>query len=258
MKNINFKQLVPYFAAIFIFLIIVMGYFSPLLEGKKLRQGDITNWKGMSKEITDFRAKTGEEALWTNSMFGGMPAYQISVEYNANQVRFFDKIFTLGLPHPAGMVFLYFIGFFILLLVLKIDPWLAIAGSLAFAFSSYFLVILEAGHNSKAHAIGYMAPVIAGIILTYNGRLLAGSLLTALFLSLEIRANHLQITYYLLILVVVLGMFQLAEAIKNKKHLLFLKATGLLIIAAALAVATNITNLWATDRKSTRLNSSHT
>ncbi|MBK9358348.1 MAG: YfhO family protein [Bacteroidales bacterium] len=246
MKNINFKQLVPYFAAIFIFLIIVMGYFSPLLEGKKLRQGDITNWKGMSKEITDFRAKTGEEALWTNSMFGGMPAYQISVEYNANQVRFFDKIFTLGLPHPAGMVFLYFIGFFILLLVLKIDPWLAIAGSLAFAFSSYFLVILEAGHNSKAHAIGYMAPVIAGIILTYNGRLLAGSLLTALFLSLEIRANHLQITYYLLILVVVLGMFQLAEAIKNKKHLLFLKATGLLIIAAALAVATNITNLWAT------------
>ncbi|KAF0194849.1 MAG: hypothetical protein FD166_3370 [Bacteroidetes bacterium] len=246
MKNINFRQLAPYFAAILIFLIIVMGYFSPLLEGKKLRQGDISNWKGMSKEITDFRAKTGEEALWTNSMFGGMPAYQISVEYNANQVRFFDKVFTLGLPHPAGMVFLYFIGFFILLLVLRVDPWIAIAGSLAFAFSSYFLVILEAGHNSKAHAIGYMAPVVAGIILTYRGRLIAGSLLTALFLALQLRANHLQITYYLLILIVILGIFKLAEAIKNNTFPLFIKATGVLIIAAVLAIATNITNLWAT------------
>ncbi|MFH1121128.1 MAG: YfhO family protein [Bacteroidota bacterium] len=246
MKNINFRQFIPHFAVLAISLVIILGYFSPLLEGKKLRQGDITNWKGMSKEITDYRAKTGEEALWTNSMFGGMPAYQISVEYNANLIRFVDDIFKLGLPHPAGLVFLYFLGFFILLMVLKVDPWLSLAGSLAFAFSSFFLIILEAGHNSQAHAIGYIAPVIAGIILTYRGRLLAGSLLTALFLSLELRANHLQITYYLLIIVVLLGIMQLAEAVKNNTFPLFFKATGVLMIAAMLAIATNITNIWAT------------
>ncbi|HPG34182.1 MAG TPA: hypothetical protein PLM34_10015, partial [Lentimicrobium sp.] len=198
MKDFSFKQFIPHLTAIAVFLIIIFSYFSPLLEGKKLRQSDITQWKGMSKEIVDYRAKTGQEPLWTNSMFGGMPAYQISVEYSGNLMRYIDKVMTLGLPHPAGLVFLYFIGFFILLMVLKVDPWLAIAGSLAFAFSSYFFIILEAGHNSKAHAIGYMAPVLAGIILTYRGRLMAGSLLTALFLSLELRANHMQITYYLL------------------------------------------------------------
>ncbi len=246
MKNISFRQFVPHLTAIAIFLIIIFGYFSPLLEGKKLKQGDITNWKGMSKEITDYRAKTGKEALWTNSMFGGMPAYQISVEYNSNLIRFIDKIMTLGLPHPAGLVFLYFIGFFILLMVLKVDPWLAIAGSIAFAFSSYFFIILEAGHNSKAHAIGYMAPVLAGILLAYRGRLLAGGLLTALFLALELRANHLQITYYLLMMVVLLGLFLLIEAIQEKTLNRFLKATGLLVVAALFAVATNITNIWAT------------
>lgn len=246
MKDISFKKIIPYLTAVAIFLIIIFSYFSPLLEGKKLKQSDITQWKGMSKEVTDYRTRTGEEALWTNSMFGGMPAYQISVKYKANLVRFVDKIMTLGLPHPAGLVFLYFLGFFILLLVLKVDPWLAIAGSIAFAFSSYFLIILEAGHNSKAHAIGYMAPVLAGIILTYRGRLLAGSLLTALFLSLELLANHMQITYYLLMVVVLLGITKLTEAIVHKKLPDFLKATGMLAIAALLAVTTNITNIWAT------------
>jgi len=246
MKNINFRQFIPHIAAIAIFLIITMAYFSPVLEGKRLQQSDNMHWKGMSKEITDYRAATGKEALWTNSMFGGMPAYQISVEYKGNLLRFVDSVLKLGLPHPAGLVFLYFIGFFILLLVLKVDPWLAIAGSIGFAFSSYFFIILDAGHNSKAHAIGYIAPVIAGIIMAYRGKLLSGSLYTALFLSLELRANHLQITYYLLILVVLLGIFYLADAIRNKTIPVFLKATGLLAIAAILAVATNISNLWAT------------
>ncbi len=246
MKNISFRQFIPHITAIAVFLIITMGYFNPLLEGKKLKQGDITNWKGMSKEITDYRAETGKEALWTNSMFGGMPAYQISVQYKANLIRFFDKLFMLGLPHPAGLVFLYFIGFFILLMVLKVDPWLAIAGSIAFGFSSFFFIILEAGHNSQAHAIGYMAPVIAGIILTFRGRLLAGSLLTALFLSLELRANHLQITYYLMMMIILFGIVQLFESIKTRTLPYFLKATGALLIAAMFSVATNITNIWAT------------
>lgn len=246
MNRIDYKKLLPHLVAVAIMVIITFAYFHPLLDGKKLLQSDITHWKGMSKEITDFRAQTGDEPLWTNSMFGGMPAYQISVKHDSNLLRFFDNLFTLGLPHPAGLVFLYFIGFYILLVSLRVNPWLAIAGGLAFAFSSYFLIILEAGHNSKAHAIGYMAPVLAGIIMAYRGRMLLGSLLTALFLSLEIRANHFQITYYLLIIILLFGIFKLIEAIREKQLANFAKATGFLVIAAFLSIATNITNIWST------------
>ena len=195
MKNIDFKKALPFLAGILIFLIITLFYFSPLLEGKKLYQSDIVNHQGASKELVDYRNQTGEEALWTNSMFGGMPAYQISVKYTANVIRYFDQVFMLGLPGPANLVFLYFLGFFILLLVMRVDPWLSIAGAAAFAFSSFFFLILDAGHNSQAHAIGYMAPVMAGIILTFRKNYIWGGILTAFFLSLELLANHPQITY---------------------------------------------------------------
>ena len=122
MKNLNFKNAWPYLAAVVLFLLITMVYLSPLIEGKKLLQSDIVHAMGASKEIADFRAKTGQEALWTNSMFGGMPAYQVSVKYKGNLLGFVDDVLTLGLPHPANMVFLYFIGFFILLLVLGLNP----------------------------------------------------------------------------------------------------------------------------------------
>jgi len=246
MKNISFKQVLPYFIAIVVFVVITLAYFSPLLEGKKLKQSDITQWKGMSKEIADFRESTGEEALWTNSMFGGMPAYQISVEYKGNALRHLDRLMQLYLPQPAGMVFLYMIGFFILLLVLKVDKWLAIAGAIAFAFSSYLFIIFEAGHNSKAHAIGYMAPVLAGIILTYRGRYLAGGIMAAIFLSLELLTNHLQITYYLMMTAGVYVIAELVSSIKEKQFSRFGKATGVLVLASILAVATNITSIWAT------------
>lgn len=246
MKKIDFAKLTPHLVAIVIMVIITFAYFHPLLEGKKLFQSDITHWKGMSKEILDYRASTGKEALWTNSMFGGMPAYQISVKHHSNFIAFFDKVFTLNLPHPAGLVFLYFIGFYILLVSLRVNPWLAIGGALAYAFSSYFLIIIEAGHNSKAHAIGYMAPVIAGILMTFRGKIYLGSLLTALFLSLELKANHLQITYYLMLIVLLLGICVFIDSLKNKKIKEFIKASGFLIVAAILALATNITNLWST------------
>ncbi len=184
------KKAGPYLVAIIIFLVITFSYFSPLLEGKKLQQHDIAMYKGMSKEIVDFREATGEEPLWTNSMFGGMPAWQISVIYSGNLMRYADDLFTLWLPRPADYVFLYFLGFFILMLVLRINPWVSIVGAIAFALSSYFFIILGAGHTSKAHAIGYMAPVLAGIILTYRGKYITGALLTALALALEVRAGH--------------------------------------------------------------------
>ena len=246
MKNISFKQVLPYLSAVVIFVVISLAYFSPLLEGKKLKQSDITQFKGMSKEISDFRDATGEEALWTNSMFGGMPAYQISVQYKGNVLRYLDQLMQLYLPQPAGMVFLYMIGFFILLLVLKVDKWLAIAGAIAFAFSSYLFIIFEAGHNSKAHAIGYMAPVLAGIILTYRGRYLAGGIMAAIALSLELLTNHLQITYYLMMIAGVFVITELVSSIREKQLPGFAKATGVLIIASIFAVASNITNIWAT------------
>ncbi len=204
MNKSSLNKLVPHIVAIVIMVILTFAYFHPLLEGKKLFQSDTAHWQGMSKEIQDYRKATGEEALWTNSMFGGMPAYQISVRYTSNLLGYLDNIFKLGLPHPAGYLFLYFLGFYILLISMRVNPWVALGGAIAYAFSSYFLIILEAGHNSKAHAIGYMAPVIAGILLTYRGKLFLGSILTAIFLSLEIKANHLQITYYLMIVVVFL------------------------------------------------------
>jgi hypothetical protein len=246
MNKINFTKLAPFLAAIVIFVMIVMVYFSPLLEGQKIKQHDIAQWKGMSKEIVDFRTKTGEEPLWTNSMFGGMPAYQISVQYKANLVKYIDQLFKLGLPHPAGLTFLYFFGFFILLLVLGIDPWLCMAGAIAFAFSSYFFIILEAGHNSKAHAIAYMAPVLAGFILTYRGKYLAGGLLTALFLSLELLANHLQITYYLGLILVAFGISEFIFHVKEKNLKSFFMATAIVLAAGFIALGTNITNLVST------------
>lgn len=240
------KNAIAYITAIVAFLIITLVYFSPVLEGKKLKQHDIAMFKGMSKEIADHREATGEEALWTNSMFGGMPAWQISVQYSGNLTSYIDKIVTLWLPYPANYVFLYFLGFFVLLLVLKIDPWVSLVGAIAFALSSYFFIILGAGHTSKAHAIGYMAPVLAGIILAFRGKYWQGALLTAVALALEIKSGHLQITYYLLIIVIVYGIFKLIEAITQKQLAHFLKATGILLIAAILAVSTYTTNLWAT------------
>ncbi len=245
-KNIQLKSIAPYLVAVFVFVAITMAYFSPMLEGKKLKQHDIAMYKGMSKEITDFREATGEEPLWTNSMFGGMPAWQISVRYSGNLMGYVDTLLTLGLPSPAKYVFLYFLGFFILLLVLKVDPWLSIAGAIAFALSSYFFIILGAGHTSKAHAIGYMAPVLAGIILAFRGKYWKGALLTAVALALEIKAGHLQITYYLLLMVVIYGIFKLVDAIVNKTLPSFFKAFGFLLVAAMLAIFTHSTNLWAT------------
>ena len=246
MKNISFKQILPHVISVTMFLIITMAYFQPLMKGKELRQGDIMNYKGMSKEIFDFRDQYHSEPLWTNSMFGGMPAYQITVMYYGNLVRFFDKVFTLWLPHPAGLVFLYLFGFYILLMTLKVDPWLGVLGAIAFAFSSYFFIIIDAGHNTKAHAIGYMAPVLAGVLMTFRGRYLLGGALTAFFMSLELYANHPQIAYYLMLLVMVYGIVETVKALREKKLPHIAKTAGILLVAILIAVGSNLNVLLCT------------
>ena len=246
MKNIDLKKYTPVIVAVILFIVLSFLYFSPMLEGKKLKQGDIAHFKGVSKEIIDWRDNTGEEALWTNVLFCGMPAWQISVQYPANLMKYVDKIFTLGIPRPASFLFLFFIGFFILLLTLGLDPWLATVGSIVYAFSSYFLIVVGAGHNSQAHAIGYMAPVFAGVIMTYNGKWWSGGVLTALFLALMLKANHIQITYYLFILILIYLIFIFFKSLKDGKIPYFIKASIILMAATMLAAGTSTTNLWAT------------
>ena len=245
-KNTILKKSIPYIVAFLVFLSLSMFYLSPLFSGKVLEQNDIRVHKATSNELADFRKTTGEEALWTNSMFGGMPGYQISVVYNGNLFKTFDRVFRLNLPRPADYVFLYFLGFFILLLVLGVNPWLSIVGAIAYALSSYFLIILGAGHNSKAHAIAYMAPVLAGILLTFKGRYLLGAAITGFFLALEIRAGHPQITYYLLLVVLVYGIVELVYTIREKKWAHFAKSVSLLAFVAILAVGTHFAMLWTT------------
>ncbi|NTV84251.1 MAG: hypothetical protein HGA23_08130, partial [Bacteroidales bacterium] len=185
-KGSEVKKLLPYAVAFLIFTLIILIYFMPFFQGKRLSASDTIHFLGMSKEIVDYREKTGEEALWTNNMFSGMPAYQISTEFRKNLMLYINDLLHFGFHAPVGIVIMYFLGFFFLLIVLGVNPWLSISGAIAFAFSSYFFIILEAGHNSKAFAIGYMAPVIAGVILTYRGKYLWGGLITAIFLALEL------------------------------------------------------------------------
>ena len=245
MKNIDFRKILPYVTALLIFIALTLVYFNPLLEGKRLKQGDITNWKGMSNEISDYREKLDREILWTNSMFGGMPSYHIYVAYSGNKTSFFDKyIAKFRLSSPANFVMIYFVGFFILLLLLGVNPWLSIAGAIAFAFSSYFFIILEAGHNTKAHAIGYIAPVLGSVILLFRKKYLLGGLLTVFFLSLQIRTNHQQITFYLLLMLVILGIVEFIYSINKHELKNFFTAAGVIFIAGLFALITNVETLW--------------
>lgn len=245
--NFNYKNYIPHALAVLVFVIVTLVYFKPLLSGKELMQGDISRHKGMSKEIADYREQTGSEPLWTNSMFGGMPAYQISTLYPGNWLSKLDPAFKLFLPHPSGYLFLYCLGFFILLLCLGIDPWLAMAGSLAYGFSSYFLIIIEAGHNSKANALGYLPALIGGIILLFKGRYWLGLSVTALFTGMELNANHVQISYYGYILIgfIVLGYF--VSALKQQQLPAFFKALALMVIASLVGVLPNAGNLMTTN-----------
>jgi hypothetical protein len=247
MKDFNFKAIMPHLLVVLVFMLLTIIYFNPLLSGKAINQGDVERFKGMSKEIVDYRAQYGKEPLWTNGMFSGMPAYQISVLYPNNWVRPLIKLTSMGIPHPACIIFLCMLGFYFLLLTFKVDRVLAAAGAIAFGFSSYFLECIEAGHNPKGYAIAYMAPVIMGIMMAYRGRMWLGSAIAGIALSLELASNHLQITYYLAMLTGLIILGELISALMNKQMSNFIKSSCLLLVAALLAVLPNITNLLVTE-----------
>ncbi len=240
------KAILPHLLVFVGFIIISLAYFSPVLQGKEIFQNDIAQYIGMSKQQKDFKAETGEETYWTDAAFGGMPTYQLGAHYPNNFIKDLDLALRF-LPRPADYLFLYFLGFYILLLVLKVDYKLAFVGAMAFGFSTYFIIILGVGHNAKAHAIAYMPMVLAGILLCFRSKYISGFLLLSLAMALEIGANHFQMTYYLLLLVVILGIAYLVDAFRKKQLPHYFKALGVMVLAVVLAVGANATNLMATQ-----------
>ncbi|HET6992103.1 MAG TPA: DUF805 domain-containing protein, partial [Bacteroidia bacterium] len=243
----DIKRFIPHASAILIFVVITCIFFSPLFHDKQIVQGDVTHFQGMSKEITDYREKTGKEPLWTNSMFGGMPAYQISVQYPNNLVQYLQNFLYKVLPSPIILILICMIGFYFLLITMKVDPWLSIAGGIAFGLSSFFVIVIQAGHNTEVLAIGYMAPVLMGILITMRGRLFLGGSLTALALALELNSNHLQITYYLMMAVIIIAIGEAIRLFISGKKDYLVKAAGILGVAAVLAVLPNMSNLLLTN-----------
>lgn len=236
-----------HFVALAAFLVLTLAFFHPLLEGKVIRQYDVLTYKGASQEIAEFREKNDSEPLWTGSMFSGMPAYQISTYYPGNLISYvhFDLLAKIFF-HPASIIFLCMAGFYLLLLSFGLSHPLSAIGAFAFAFSSYFIVIIEAGHNTKGYAIAYMAPILAGIITAYRGKVLLGAALASFALALQIIANHLQITYYTVFIVAGIGISYLVLAYREKLLPRFFKTSGVLVLAALLAVVANITPLMVT------------
>ncbi len=227
------------------FIVAALAYFYPVLQGKAIYQSDIAQYKGMAKERNDYKETTGIESYWTNSAFGGMPTYQLGANYPHDYVKKLDRLIRF-LPRPADYLFLYFVGFYILMLCMKVEYRLAVLGALAFGFSTYLIIILGVGHNAKAHALGYLPMLLGGIILVFRKKYVLGFLLTAIAMALEISANHYQMTYYFMLLVLILGMVYLVHAIKKQQLRHFFSSVGILLAAVLLGIATNATGLLAT------------
>ncbi len=247
MKKISFTaDVLPHIVAVAVFLLVTIFFFRPLFfENKTLDQHDIQQFLGSSKAIEEFRDQQGEEPLWTNSMFSGMPAYLISVHWGNQAITYVKMVMGLFLPHPVANIFLAFISYYILLLAFRVRPFLAIAGAIAFGLSSYMIIGLAAGHNGRIGAIAFMPLVIAGIHLVFSGKRILGFGVTAAAMALHLRENHVQMTYYLLLIVLVYGLIRLLEAIKLKTLPEFLKTVGVLVVAVVIAAGTFFGQFWA-------------
>ncbi len=241
----GYQRFLPHLVVFILFVIASLAYFNPVLQGKKIFQSDIVQYTGMAKQQNDFRKATGEETYWTDAAFGGMPTYQLGAKYPNNYIKQLDLAIRF-LPRPADYLFLYFIGMYILFLVLKVDYKLAFLGALAFGFSTYLIIILGVGHNAKAHAIAYMPLVLSGIFLTFRGKYLFGFLVLTVAMALELVANHFQMTYYLLLLVVIIGVVYFIDALRKRLLPHYFKALGVMAIAVVIAVGLNATNILAT------------
>jgi hypothetical protein len=242
-----FKRNWIHFAAIGIFLLIGLIYFNKQLQGYGLKQHDVEQFIGAVHETAVYREHhNGEEPLWTNSMFGGMPTTQISMIYEGNWFAKITTGFLKTFPPPMGIVLLYMICFYIGMSMMKVNRWAAIIGAVAFAFMTYDIVILQAGHNTKGIAIAYMVPVIGAFYMAYRRNWIWGAIFSAVFMAFEMSANHLQITYYMGFLLLGLGLVEIYRAIREKTYVRFLKTSIGIGVAYALAMAVNYGNIGLT------------
>lgn len=244
----TWKKFLPDVVVIAVFAIISFAYFFvPITQGKILYQHDASAGVGAAQEMTEYQNRTGETTRWTNSIFGGMPTYQMSPSYQStdglSQVM---NAYHLWLPDNMWFLFAYLLGFYILLRAFDFRQSLAALGSVMWAFSSYFLIIIAAGHLWKVMALAYLPPMIAGVVLAYRGRYLSGFIVTALFTAFEIKANHVQMTYYYLFIILFMVIGYLVKSIREKQLAVFLKATGVLAAAALIGIAINLSSLYHT------------
>lgn len=248
------KKFLPHLVVLFLFVGVSLTYFSPVMEGKVIYQSDIVQYIGMANQQKEYAHQHDEETYWTNAAFGGMPTYQLGALYAHNYIKKLDQSLRF-LPRPADYLFLYFIGIYILLLVLKADYRLAFLGAMAFGFSTYLIIILGVGHNAKAHAVAYMPLVLSGILLGFQRKYILSFVVTGLGMGLHLVANHFQMTYYLLLLVLCLGVVYLFQAVKDQTLPQFFKAIGISAAAVIFALGMNATNILATQeytKESTR------
>ena len=242
------KRLLPDIVAVVLFAVVAFAYFFPAdTEGRILYRHDSSAGVGAGQEQEAYYQRTGERTRWTNALFCGMPTFQSAPSYKSTDVLYsFIDIYRLWLPENVRLLFAYLLGFYILLRAFDFRSYLAALGSVMWAFSTYFLIIIAAGHIWKVWALGYLPPMIAGIVLAYRGRYLAGLIVTAIFAALEVFANHVQMTYYYLFIIALMIIAFLIEGIREKKHAHLLKATGVCIIGGALGILINLSNLYHT------------
>jgi hypothetical protein len=251
MKKLNkdsiVSVLIPHGLVVFGLVLVSLLFYYPLLNGKVLLQSDIRQYEGMSRELKEYRFETGEETYWINNAFGGMPTYQLGAKYPADFLSPIYSFFRI-LPRPAHILFLYFFGAYILLLVLRIPWYTALFGSLAFGFSTYLLIILQVGHNTKALAISFIPFVLAGLLMLFEKKDFWGFFLTTIALGMQVRANHYQMTYYLLLLMGIFIFFFGLQALRKQTKKSFIRSIGLISLAGILSLGFNASSLLTTSQ----------
>ena len=244
----QFKKYLPDLIAIVAFILLSFAYFFPaVIEDRALLQHDIAAGVGSGQEIKEYREQTGERSRWTNALFGGMPTYQISPSYDSIEpLKVIEDIYHLYLPSYVWLTFIMMLGFYILLRAFDMSAWLSLLGGIVWGFSSYFFILIGAGHIWKFVTLAYIPPTIAGIVLAYRKKYLLGGLVTALFLAMQIQSNHVQMSYYFLFVILFIVAAYFFEALRNKELPHFFKASAVLLGAAVIGVCINLSNLYHT------------
>ena len=247
MKNFDFKKMVPHLVAVGIFLLVTLIFCKPALEsGVVLKQSDISSWEAMSHQSFEHKKATGHFPLWVTSMFSGMPAYQIAIEGAWSPLGILDHAFQLWLPKPMNFFFLACLSFYFLCMCLRIRPYAAIIGAIAFAYCTYSPIIITAGHDTKMLTLAYSPALIGAVILLWNRKYLSGFTLTALFTALQIGQGHQQVSYYLFLILAIMSIFFIVHAVRAKQTVDLMKTLGLMVLAGLLGVAVNAISLFPT------------